>query len=171
MLFPEYFLEPRAYQVDLHHRQKIIWLDNCSSHAMTPKLATILAAKNTIFKFLPPCSTHLCQPADTFLISKIKNAWTKLWEAKKTELIQQNAWQNAPRADGQWSNKLTNPGKRFFLQLAIDSVEDVNQEVDCDNISYAKKAMIRCGLALGLDGSWSVEQLFPHLQDIIAKHL
>ena len=170
-MFPEYFLEPRTYQADLHHCQKIIWLDNCSSHAMTPRLATVLAAKNTIFKFLPPCSTHVCQPADTFLISKIKDAWTRRWEAKKIELIQQNAWQNAPRADGQWSGKLTNSRKRFFLQLAADIVEDVNREVDCDNISYARKAMIRCGLALGLDGSWNEGQLFPHLQDIIAKHL
>ena len=153
-IFPEYFLEPRAYQADLHHRQKIIWLDNCSGHAMTLRLATILVAKNTIFKFLPPCSTHqVCQPANTFLISKIKDAWTRRWEPKKTELIQQNAWQNAPRADGQWSGKLTNPGKRFFLQLSADSVEEVNREVDCDNISYARKAMIWCGLALGLDGS------------------
>jgi len=66
---------------------------------------------------------------------------------------------------------LTNLGKHFFLQLAVDSVEDVNREVDSDNMSYAKKAMIRCGLALRLDGSWSVEQLFLHLQEIIAKHL
>ena len=119
---------------------------------------------------MPPCFTHLCQPADTFLILKIKDAWTRWWEAKKTKLIQQNVWQNAPRVDGQWSGKLINPGKRFFFQLVANSVEDVNREVDCD-ISYARKAMIRCGLALGLDGSWSVGQLFPHLQDIVAKHL
>ena len=170
-VFLEYFLEPHAYQTDLHHCQKIIWLDNCSGHAMTPRLATILAAKNTIFKLLPPCSRHLCQPADTFLISEIKDVWTRQWEAKKTELIRQNAWQNAPRADEQWSGKLTNPRKRFFLQLAANSVEDVNREVDYDNISYARKAMIWCGLALELNGSWNVRQLFPHLQDIIAKHL
>jgi len=36
---------------------------------------------------------------------------------------------------------------------------------------HARKTMICCGLALGLDGSWSVGQLFPHLQEIIAKHL
>ena len=65
-------------------------------------------------------------------------------------------------ANGQWSRKLTNPNKQFFLQLAIDSVEDVNREVDC-NISYAKKAMICCNLALRLDGSWRVGHLFPHL--------
>ena len=57
------------------------------------------------------------------------------------------------------------------MQLATNSVENVNRDVDCDNISYARKAMICCGLALGLDGSWSVGQLFPHLQEIIAKHL
>ena len=66
---------------------------------------------------------------------------------------------------------MTNLRKRFFLQLAIDSVENVNREVDCDNMSYTRKAMIRCGLTLGLDGSWNVGQLFLHLQEIIAKHL
>jgi hypothetical protein len=38
-------------------------------------------------------------------------------------------------------------------------------------MSYAKKAMIRCGMALDVDGSWSVNQLFLHLQDIVAKHV
>jgi len=95
-ILPEYFLKPRAYQVDLHQCMKIIWLDNCSGYIVTSRLAAVLATKNTVFKFLPPCSTHLCQPADKFLISKIKDAWRRRWEAKKFELIQQNAWQNAP---------------------------------------------------------------------------
>jgi hypothetical protein len=56
----------------------------------------------------------------------------------------------------QSSGKLTNPVKRFFLQLAADTVEDVNKEVDCNNMSYARKAMIRCGMTLDVDGSWSV---------------
>ena len=37
-------------------------------------------------------------------------------------------------------------------------------------MSYARKSMIRCGLALDVDGTWSIGQLFPHLQDIVAKH-
>jgi hypothetical protein len=126
----------------------VVWLGNCSSHSLTPRLTTILTGKNTILRYLLPCSTHLCQPADTFIISKIKDAWTKRWKAKKIELIQTNAWQNTARANGQWSGKLTNPGKRFFLQLAADSVEDVNKEIDYNNMSYAMKAMIRCGMAL-----------------------
>lgn len=169
-IFPQYFEEPRAYQPDIHNRTKYVWVDNCTGHNITPRLAAVLAQKRTVLKYLPPCTTHLCQPADTFIISKIKDAWTKRWETKKSELIQDHAWQNNPRGDGQWSGKLTNPGKRFFLQLAADAVEDVNRLVDCDNMSYARKSMIRCGLALGLDGTWTTNQLFPHLQDIITKH-
>jgi hypothetical protein len=86
------------------------------------------------------------------------------------QLIQADAWQNTARTDGHWSGKLTNPGKHFFLQLIVDSVEDVNQEIDCHNISYSRKTMIRCGMALVLDGIWSVAQLFHHLQEIVAKH-
>jgi hypothetical protein len=145
-LFPEYFLEPRAFQPDLHGCTKIIWVDNYSSHRITPRLTTVLTEKQTILRFLPPCCTHLCQPADTFIISKIKDACTRHWEIKKTDLIQADAWQNTGRGDGHWSDKLTNLGKRFFLQLVADSVEDVNQEVDCDNISYSRNAIMRCGM-------------------------
>jgi hypothetical protein len=171
VLFPEFFLEPRAFQPDLHGRSKVVWVNNCNSHRITPRLTTVLTEKQTILKFLPPCCIHLCQPADIFIISKIKDAWTRRWEIKKTQLIQTNAWQNIARGDGHWSGKLTNPGKRFFLQLATDSGEDVYQQVDSDNISYSMKAMIRCGMALALDGTWSMAQLFPHLQEIVAKHL
>ena len=166
----EYFLEPRTFQPDLHNRTKVVWLDNCTSHNMTTRLAEVLEQKRCILKYLPPCSTHLCQPADTFIISKIKDAWTKRWDAKKLELIQGDAWQNQQRTDGQWSGKLINPGKRFYLQLAADAVDDVNKEVDGLNMLYARKAMIRCGLSLDMDGTWTVQQLFPHLQEIICRH-
>ena len=66
--------------------------------------------------------------------------------------------------------KLTNPCKRFFLQLAANAIKDVNRFLDSNNMSYAKKAMIRCGLTLGIDGTLTTNQLFLHLQEIIAKH-
>jgi hypothetical protein len=72
---------------------------------------------------------------------------------QKINLIVANIWQNTPRMDGQWSEKLINPDKRFFLQLAVDAVEDVNREVDCDNIAYARKTMIRSGMSLAIDGT------------------
>ena len=90
-IFSQYFMEPRAYQPNHHGCTKYVWVDNCTAHNMTPTLAAVLAQKQTIFKYLPICATHLCQPADTFFISNIKEAWTKQWEAKKSELIQENA--------------------------------------------------------------------------------
>ena len=79
-------------------------------HNLTLRFQTILQAKHSVLRYLPPCSTHLCQPADTFIVSKIKDAWTKQWEAKKTKLIVSNAWQNTLQGDGHWSRKLTNSG-------------------------------------------------------------
>ena len=88
------------------------------------------------------------QPADTFIVSKIKDAWTKQWEAKKIELITTNVGQNTTQENGQRSRKLTNLDKYFLLQFAANSVEDVNRQVDCDN----QKAMIKSSMALGIDG-------------------
>ena len=90
-IFSQYFMEPRAYQLDHHGRIKYVWVDNCTAHNMTPTLAAVLIQKQTTLKYLPICVTHLCQPAYTFLISNIKEVWTKRWEAKKSELIQENA--------------------------------------------------------------------------------
>ena len=74
IIFPKYFLEPCTYQIDVHQCMKIIWLNNCSGHAMTFRLVAILAIKIIVFRFLPLCSIYLCQLIDTFLISKIKDA-------------------------------------------------------------------------------------------------
>ena len=117
-IFVQYFEDLRAYQPDIHSRTKHVWVDNCTGHNLNLRLEAVLASKRTVLKYLPPCSTHLCQPADSFVISKIKDAWTRRWEAKKIELIHNDSWQNLPRRDGQWSGKLTNSGKSFFLQLA-----------------------------------------------------
>ena len=146
---------------DFYNCTKTIWVDNCTIHNIIPRLAMILAKKITTLKYLPPCATHLCQPADTFIISKIKDAWIKRWEAKKSKLIQQDSWQNKLRGDGQWFGKLTIPKKKFFLQLTVDSIEDINRQIDIDNMSYVRKSMIRCDLALGTDDTWSINKLFP----------
>ena len=121
-LFTEYFSEPRAFQYDVYGRSKMTWMDNCTGHNMTPQLSVVLKAKQIILKYLSPCSTHLCQPADTFIISKVKDICTRRWEAKKIDLIEANTWQNTPQMDGHWSGKLINPGKSFFgnwLQIRL----------------------------------------------------
>ena len=73
-LFPEYFTEPRAFQPDLHRYTKVIWVDNYSSHSITLRLTIVLTEKQTVLRFLLLYYTHLCKLADTFIISKIKDA-------------------------------------------------------------------------------------------------
>nr|CCA26252.1 predicted protein putative [Albugo laibachii Nc14] len=83
-------------------------------------------------------ATHLVQPADDFVISKIQDAWTKRWDEKKIQLVRDQDWQIKVRNDGSWSGALQNPEKPFFLQLAADSVRDVNaQRLKKRNITYA----------------------------------
>ena len=84
-LFAEFFVESRAFQTDIYGRWIFIWVDNCTCHSITLRLTAVLEAKQSTLKYLPPCSTHLCQPVDTFIISKVKDAWTKQWEAKKNK--------------------------------------------------------------------------------------
>ena len=67
--------------------------------------------------------------------------------------------------------KLRDPGKRFFLQLVANVVQDVDTEVDANELSDARKAMIRCGFSLDVNGIWHLGYLFPHLQDIVGKYV
>jgi hypothetical protein len=89
---------------------------------------------------------------------------------KNLNFIEKDEWQNTVRKDGSWSGKLKNPGKRFFLELARDSVREANQCIDSNGLNFARKAMIRCGLSLDVDGKGKKEQLFAHLQNLIAKY-
>ena len=76
-LFAEYFSEPKVFQSDVHGCWKVVWMDNYTCHNMTRQLSLVLEAKQIILKYLSPCSTHLCQPANIFIISKVKDAWTR----------------------------------------------------------------------------------------------
>ena len=84
-------------------------------------------------------------------------------------MIQGGEWQNDPQGRRGWSGKLKNPGKGFFLSLAVEAVRAVNQEQDVQGMNIAKKSLIRCGLSLDTDGVWRREQLFQELQDIIPE--
>ena len=72
----------------------------------------------------------------------------------------------SPRGSG----KIINPGKRFFLKLAVNCVRDVNRQRTSEGITYARKAMIRCGMSLNLNGKWEEDQLSNELQEIVAKY-
>lgn len=82
--FREYLKERRAQQPDRLGRKKTIFLDNCSGHLSEDECEEELQALNASFKYLPPNATDLCQPADSFVIAKIKDVWRSLWNAKKS---------------------------------------------------------------------------------------
>jgi hypothetical protein len=63
-----------------------------------------------------------------------------------------------------------NPGKRYFLKLSADTIREVNKK-ETNGLTWSRKAMIRCGLALGLDGHLKLDQLSKDLQDIVKKYL
>lgn len=169
-VFRQYLGERRAMCADPRGREKRIYLDNCSSHLDEDECKDELSQLKARLVYLPPNATDLCQPADSFVIAKIKDAWRRKWNEKKIELIEGGEWQNTQRKDSSWSGKLKNPGKKFFMSLATECVREVNAHRDKNGVNYARKAMIRCGLSLEIDGSWSPKQLFPHLQDIIQKY-
>jgi hypothetical protein len=118
-VFPQWFSEPRAYQGDPYGRQKVMFLDNCGGHNDSNALIASLTATNTRINYFPPCATDKVQPADSFVISKIKDAWKRRWDLKKMEMIRKNKWSNGVRRDGAWSGKLQNPGKTFFCSLPL----------------------------------------------------
>ena len=167
-IFTAWLKEPRANWADLRHRKKFIYCDNVSSHNVTAETIDALGQLNAELRKLPANSTHLTQPCDSFVISKIKDAWTARWEKKKLELIKDNEWQGEGGSGS--SGKLKNPGWSYFLQLAVDSVQDVNAMKDKNGLTYARKAMIRCRLGLDIDGHWHEGQLSRELQEIIKKY-
>ncbi len=78
-------------------------------------------------------------------------------------MIRAKKLQDKVRSDGSWWGKLPNPGKKYLLKLAAESVRAVNAQRDGKCINFARKAMIRCGLAKDIDGHWRVSQLSKEL--------
>ena len=86
-VFPLWFSEPCAYQSDPYGREKVMFLDKCGGHNDSDELIASLYATKTHIKYFPPCATDKGQPTDSFVISKIKDAWKAWWDLKKMEMI------------------------------------------------------------------------------------
>lgn len=164
--FQEWIKEPRVFQKLSNGEKRILFVDNAGGHSITDTVKNALLRSNTELRLLPKNATDLCQPADSFIIQKVKTAWRKIWDQKRLSMVSEEAWTDWKNGSG----KLPNPGKKFFLELAAQAVRDVASQRDSDGVLYVRKAMIRCGMALNLNGQWEVKQLFPHLQTIVAKY-
>lgn len=130
----------------------------------------VLNNKKIRIRKLVACATDKVQPCDSFVISKIKDEWMAMWDAYKFNAIKNGEWKDGGRADGNSSGALQNPGKTFLLKLAAEAVRRVNAQRTKSGISFARKAMIRCGLSLDITGEWHVKQLSVELQQIVEKY-
>jgi len=123
-------------------------MDNCWGHKITEPVIEALQNISTVIKFLPQNCTYLCQPLDSFIIKKLKGYWGSEWGRKLIELIRDEQWSVGQNASGM----LLNPGKQYYVELAVRSVAHVNSMVDVNGLSLVRKAMIRCGLSLNTTG-------------------
>ncbi|KAG3010301.1 hypothetical protein PC120_g15146 [Phytophthora cactorum] len=57
-----------------------------------------------------------------------------------------------------------------LLQTAAECMRRVNAECDKTGANRAKTSMVHCGLDVGADDVWKVEQLGKDLQEIIAEY-
>ena len=144
-VFQKWLQEPRAISKDPGGRTRMLFLDNCSGHRLSDPVKEGLTNISTRLKFLPKNATHLCQPLDSFVIQKLKAYWRKQWEAKKIEMIRDNQWSAGPRASG----KLLNPGKRFYMLLAIESVAFINSMVDSEGMPLVRKDVDFLSIQMG----------------------
>jgi len=72
--FVEWLGEGRAICPLPGVKRRVLFLDNCSGHALTEEAKEALRKVNTEVRFLPKNATDLCQPADSFGIQEVKTA-------------------------------------------------------------------------------------------------
>ena len=68
----DWLCEPRAISALPSERQRVLYVNNCSSQSEGPRAAQCLREINTTMQKLPPNSTYLTQPADSFILQKTK---------------------------------------------------------------------------------------------------
>lgn len=67
--------------------------------------------------------------------------------------------------------KMSSPGNKFFLNLAVTSAAIDNIDHDSIQILYARHSSTNTFMDLNLDGDWEDHQLFPRIQSIVRKHV
>ena len=162
-IFLEWLNEPRAFssapQVELQH----LFCDNATGHTETDEVRASLQALNTALWKFPPQTTEATQALDSFIIAEFKNIWRQAWDIERARRVE----------NGQFSaksGKLEHPKRGWYMQLAVKCAEAVNSMEDSNGLKLTRKAMIRSGLSLDIDGVWRVEQLYDHLQITVSKY-
>ena len=161
--FPKYLREPRAISALPGSDERILFVDYATGHDETPDTLTALSEIRASLRKLPANSKNLCQPLDSFIIKCFKGLWREEWEKERKRLIENNQFSMD-------SGKLLHPTREWYMRLALECVQKINERHGENGLSFPRKAMFRCGLSLDIDGIWRRQQLFQHLQDIINKY-
>ena len=111
----EYLSDSNNIRLFLNGRSRYMFCNNCRRHNELEDRNNKLLSLKTKFHFLPENSTYCTQPDHSFIVSKIKDEWRRMWEVEKKKMINDSLWNNKVISDGNWSSKLKNPGKTFFL--------------------------------------------------------
>lgn len=61
-------------------------------------------------------------------------------------------------------------GKHYYVSLAADIVGNVNAVRAADGVKYARKVMIRTGLAFSINGQGEESRLFRKIHEIVRKY-
>jgi len=97
-------------------------VDNFNSHHDdgNGNMHAALESSNATLRYLVVAATDKIQPCDSFVISKIKDAWMEIWDDYKFKAIKDGFWREG-------SGVLQNLGKPFFLCMAVETVRRVNE--------------------------------------------
>lgn len=168
------WLRSRGWGRPKYGQKRTLLLDNFSGHEYAG-IEGDLAALQTTRIFFPPNVTDVIQPCDSFVIQKFKALWRNHWSQYLLQAVQAEDFMDASKAsvDSQkknFSGKLKNPGKHWYLRCVAKCVEELNQQKDADGKSWAFKAMLQTGHGVCADGKWQKSQLTAKIQNIIEKH-
>ncbi len=111
-VFAECVSEPRAIRKLTGRRNRVLFVDNANGHEENPHQKRMLNKISTLLRKFPTNATQLVQPADSFIISKIKDAWRRRWDSYKVSLIQNGNWKHSGAGS---SGRLKNSGKILLL--------------------------------------------------------
>lgn len=133
---------------------------------MNDQVTAVLQRRNAELRYLPKFSMKLYQPSDPFVMQKVKTAWRVMWDEMRMAMVENGAQTDFKKGSG----KLPNPEKTFSPERAAKAVKAGDGQRDSDGFQYARKAIIRRGLALNLNGLQEVSHPLPHLQEIVKRY-
>ena len=137
---PQWLSEERLIMPLENGTRRILFVNNCSGHNETKAMRSSASGIGIDIRYFSSNVTHLIQPCDSFVIQKIKRAYTTHWETWKMYMIRKVMWKDK-------SGRLVHPGKTLVFKLIANCIRQVNHQRNEHRLQYARKAMILTAMA------------------------